>query len=200
MYRVLYSTMYVLVLAPFSFCLSIFRKSQGIGCAGRSRMGNPITFARAVLMVRGSAGVELAVQFYNKALGLNVIRRTEDWAELSCGGNFRFSVKSVDGNEANLCTGYSPILSFTVSDMDSRIANCIQMVRLFFCIEDTSQPPLSLNLCFNFFLCTTPVFFVGFSFLCNSSSYTLGCTFGWTYTISSPWKGRQKNSSTTPHK
>jgi len=69
-----------------------------------------------------------AVDFYHKALGFDVLRRTEDWAELSCGGNFRFSVKSVEGNEAHLCSGYSPILSFTVSDMDTRIANCIQMV------------------------------------------------------------------------
>ncbi len=74
----------------------------------------------------------ISVEFYHKALGFDVLRRAEDWAELSCGGNFRFSIKSVDGNEAHLCTGYSPILSFTVSDMDSRIANCIQMVRLFF--------------------------------------------------------------------
>ena len=85
-----------------------------------------------------------AVEFYHQALGLNVARMTDEWAELTCGvgsssstvgggsvagETFRLGVRAVD-SEAQLSTGYSPFLSFNVEDMDSTVARCVQMVRL----------------------------------------------------------------------
>ena len=97
-------------------------------------------------MVRGAEGVASAVNFYTNALSLNVVRHTDEWAELTCdmtgyGGDnssiasspqnnqtqqFRLSIKSV-ASEAQLSQGYSPMLSFDVDDMDSVIAKCAQM-------------------------------------------------------------------------
>ena len=106
-------------------------------------------------MVRGAEGVANAVNFYTNALSLNVIRHTDDWAELTCNVAspnsssssssssstntiplpeqsqlqdqlFRLSIKAVE-NEAQLCHGYSPVLTFDVDDMDSTIAKCAQM-------------------------------------------------------------------------
>ena len=105
-----------------------------------------IRFSRAVLTVRGSEGVASAVNFYTNALSLNVIRHTDDFAELTCGvvnntnnqssqqqsinnppsSEFRISIKAV-GSEAQLSHGYSPILSFDVDDLDTVIAKCAQM-------------------------------------------------------------------------
>lgn len=86
-------------------------------------------------MVRGSTGVATAVNFYQNALGLAVIRHTDEWAELTCpmGSTalkspvqFHLSIQAVD-SEAQLGVGYSPFLSFDVNDMDSTIARCVQM-------------------------------------------------------------------------
>eukprot|EP00553_Chaetoceros_curvisetus_P009445 CAMPEP_0204625486 /NCGR_PEP_ID=MMETSP0717-20131115/11241_1 /ASSEMBLY_ACC=CAM_ASM_000666 /TAXON_ID=230516 /ORGANISM="Chaetoceros curvisetus" /LENGTH=141 /DNA_ID=CAMNT_0051641195 /DNA_START=35 /DNA_END=460 /DNA_ORIENTATION=- len=98
-----------------------------------------IRFGRAVLMVRGAEGVAQAVNFYQNGLGMNVLRHTDDWAELACGvsgsgstmpqspqASFRLSIKAV-ASEAQLSVGYSPFLSFDVDDMDSTVARCAQM-------------------------------------------------------------------------
>ncbi len=104
-----------------------------------------IRFSRAVLTVRGAEGVANAVNFYTNALSLNVIRHTDEFAELTCGvvannlvvdteqqpqtpvtSEFRLSIKAV-GSEAQLSHGYSPMLSFDVDDLDSTIAKCCQM-------------------------------------------------------------------------
>ena len=98
-------------------------------------------------MVRGAEGVAQSVHFYQNALGMHVLRHTDDWAELSCAvstptptptsgstttenptttANFRLSIKSVE-SEAQLSTGYSPFLSFDVDDMDGTVARCAQM-------------------------------------------------------------------------
>lgn len=70
------------------------------------------------------------MDFYQNGLGLSVIRNTEGWAELACPiqqtDSFRLNIKAVE-SEAQLGTGYSPFLSFEVSDMDSTIARCAQM-------------------------------------------------------------------------
>ena len=96
--------------------------------------------SRIVLMVRGAEGIVSAVNFYHKAIGLQVYRVTDTWAELStCTNNHtNLTNHESDGiilnlqavtntNEAQLCIGYSPWLTFTVSQMDDRIATCIQM-------------------------------------------------------------------------
>lgn len=98
-------------------------------------------------MARGSAGVANAVNFYHNALGMTVIRVTDEWAELACtvsgaggrqvvssksGGsspaitNFRLSIKAVE-SEGQLSVGYTPFLSFDVDDMDGVVARCAQM-------------------------------------------------------------------------
>ena len=92
-----------------------------------------VSFGRALLMVRGSNGVATAVNFYQNALGLAVVRHTDEWAELTCPVSpaspsikFHLSIQSVE-SEAQLGVGYSPFLSFDVDDMDSAIARCVQM-------------------------------------------------------------------------
>lgn len=98
-----------------------------------------IRFGRALLMVRGAEGVAQSVNFYQNALGMQVVRHTDDWAELACpvasnatsgisadSSNFRLSIKAVE-SEAQLSVGYSPFLSFDVDDMDSIIARCAQL-------------------------------------------------------------------------
>lgn len=92
-----------------------------------------VRFGRVLILTRGPEGVSRAVEFYGKGLGINLLRATDDWAELACdatrdkvGGSFRLTIKSVE-TEAQLCKGYSPILSFDVDDMDSVITRCVQM-------------------------------------------------------------------------
>jgi len=103
-----------------------------------------VRFGRALLMVRGAEAVAQSVNFYQNALGMHVVRHTDDWAELSCpvatsadssssasftapvSANFRLSIKAVE-SEAQLSVGYSPFLSFDVDDMDGTVARCAQM-------------------------------------------------------------------------
>jgi catechol 2,3-dioxygenase-like lactoylglutathione lyase family enzyme len=89
-------------------------------------MASPARFARAIMMVRGADGVHKAVEFYNKALGFQVVRHTDEWAELTCGRGVCLHVQAVT-NEAQLSVGYSPLLSFDVDDMDTAISTCAQM-------------------------------------------------------------------------
>mmetsp|Transcript_6157 Transcript_6157/g.13534 ORF Transcript_6157/g.13534 Transcript_6157/m.13534 type:complete len:151 (+) Transcript_6157:223-675(+) len=105
-----------------------------------------VRFGRVVLMARGAEGVANSVNFYQNALGLTVVRHTDDWAELACGiggrddqpssssssipqqasGAFRLTIRSVE-SEAQLSAGYAPILTFDVDDMDMTVARCAQM-------------------------------------------------------------------------
>ena len=96
-----------------------------------------IRFSRAMIMVRGAEGVAQSVNFYQNALGMSVVRHTDDWAELACGvagsdlmapssAHFRLNIKAV-GSEAQLSVGYSPFLSYEVDDMDGTVARCAQM-------------------------------------------------------------------------
>lgn len=85
-----------------------------------------VRFSRAVLMVRGSEGVASAADFYQNAVGLQLTRHTDEWAELLCGNGFVLNLQAVT-NEAQLSVGYSPILSFEVDNMDEMIVKCTQM-------------------------------------------------------------------------
>jgi predicted enzyme related to lactoylglutathione lyase len=102
-------------------------------------MVSSVHLSRIVLMVRGSEGVASAVNFYHKAIGLQVLRVTDEWAELAttttAAGNSSSSngtaavvltVQSVVANEAQLSTAYSPWLTFTVEKMDETVAACVQ--------------------------------------------------------------------------
>ena len=81
--------------------------------------------SRIVLMVRGSEGVALATNFYHQALGLAVRRVTDEWAELTLHSDVTLHVQSTYA-EGQLSTGYSPVLTFEVADMDQTIAACAQ--------------------------------------------------------------------------
>lgn len=100
-----------------------------------------VRFGRALLMVRGSNGVATAVDFYEKGLGMTIIRHTDNWAELVCPvvgsshpsimetsmeTNFHLSIQASE-SEASLAVGYSPFLNFDVDDMDSTVARCVKM-------------------------------------------------------------------------
>ncbi|KAL7577577.1 hypothetical protein ACA910_015105 [Epithemia clementina (nom. ined.)] len=80
--------------------------------------------ARIVIMVRGSDGLSRATEFYSKALGLTLMRGTEEWTELT-DGNIRLHL-SATYSESQLATGNSPMLTFNVENMDQRIAACVQ--------------------------------------------------------------------------
>jgi predicted enzyme related to lactoylglutathione lyase len=82
--------------------------------------------SRVVLMVRGAEGVAKAVNFYHAAVGLQVLRVTDDWAELTAGANgLTLTLQAVD-TEPQLSTGYSPVLTFEIDNMDETIAACAQ--------------------------------------------------------------------------
>ena len=107
-----------------------------------SPLATKVRFGRALLMVRGSNGVAAAVNFYQNGLGLNILRHTDEWAELSCpvgtsaiqssqpqmndASNFNLTIQACE-SEAQLGAGYSPFLNFDVDDMDSTVARCVQM-------------------------------------------------------------------------
>jgi catechol 2,3-dioxygenase-like lactoylglutathione lyase family enzyme len=95
--------------------------------------------ARVVLMVRKGEGLAKATEFYHSGLGLQVLRATEDWAELRSsnsgnnnnndnndGGGVAISLQAVN-TEAQVSTGYSPLLHFQVDDMDAIVAKCVQL-------------------------------------------------------------------------
>ncbi|KAL7436984.1 hypothetical protein ACHAXM_005406 [Skeletonema potamos] len=104
-----------------------------------------VRFSRALLMVRGSNGVAAAVNFYQNGLGMNIVRHTDEWAELQCPvgqpssslgnttssaqpqtKNFNLTIQACE-SEALLGVGYSPFLNFDVDDMDMTVARCVQM-------------------------------------------------------------------------
>ena len=92
-----------------------------------------VRMGRIVLMCRGFEALAKAADFYHQGLGFAIIRITDDWAELRCGtktsGNDQDS-SSINlqavSSEAQLSTGYSPILSFEVDDMNTVVSRCAQ--------------------------------------------------------------------------
>jgi catechol-2,3-dioxygenase len=82
--------------------------------------------SRVVMMVRGAEGVASAVNFYHHAVGLHVVRVTDNWAELQAGESVTLNLQAVNSNESQLSTGYSPWLTFEVNSMDQIVAACVQ--------------------------------------------------------------------------
>ena len=77
-------------------------------------------------MVRGSEGIASAVEFYHKGVGLDVIRVTDEWAELSTGvAGVTLNLQATN-TEAHLSVGYSPWITFQVTKMQERISACAQ--------------------------------------------------------------------------
>lgn len=81
--------------------------------------------SRVVLMVRQGETLAKATEFYHSGLGLKVIRATDDFTELQT-DNLAVTLKGVT-SESKVSTGYSPLLTFEVKDMDSIIATCCQL-------------------------------------------------------------------------
>lgn len=84
---------------------------------------------RVVMMIRPSQPLAEVADFYHSALGLPLCRLTDDWAELSLGGpdSTHPSLQLLRASsEAQASTGYSPILTLQVSNMDEQIAKCAQ--------------------------------------------------------------------------
>ena len=92
--------------------------------------------SRIVLLIRHGT-VQSSVNFYHHALGLPIIRVTDEWAELSTTtSNYHeqnmnesvvLSLQAVSiGQESQLCVGYTPWITFTVSNLDTMITSCIQ--------------------------------------------------------------------------
>jgi predicted enzyme related to lactoylglutathione lyase len=84
--------------------------------------------SRLVLMVRGSEGLTKSVEFYEKAVGLHLLRVTDDWAELSTGNSnaVTLTLQKIDGSEPQLSTGYSPWICFDVADVNATVQACVQ--------------------------------------------------------------------------
>jgi catechol 2,3-dioxygenase-like lactoylglutathione lyase family enzyme len=97
-----------------------------------------LRFARTVLMVRGAEGVSRGVDFYHNMLGLGVVHHTDEFAELTCNKAFSINLLAVE-SEAQLCTAYSPSLTFEVDQLDVIIPKCIQMGAHLFGWRDTSS-------------------------------------------------------------
>ena len=88
--------------------------------AGGVRLG------RIVMMVRGTEGIQRAVDFYHGAIGLEVVRMTDEMAELRTMDFVSISLQAVY-SEAQLSTGYSPVLSFEVDSINTMVAKCVQL-------------------------------------------------------------------------
>jgi predicted enzyme related to lactoylglutathione lyase len=87
--------------------------------------------SRIVLMVRPGDGLAKALEFYTSGLGLYAARVTDEWAELRTTTAVAVTHASiclqVVTSEAQVTTGYSPLLQFQVTDMDQTIARCVQL-------------------------------------------------------------------------
>lgn len=81
--------------------------------------------SRLVLLVRGTEGVSSAVYFYHKAVGLSIVRATDEWAELTAGPGVTLHIKAAH-TEQQLSVGYSPWITFEVDNMDQTVAACAQ--------------------------------------------------------------------------
>lgn len=92
-------------------------------------------------MVRQGEGLAKATEFYHRGLGLAVLRATDEWTELvetsdnndndndnaqAAASRLSISLQAVS-SEAQVTTGYSPLLQFETTDMDMTIARCVQM-------------------------------------------------------------------------
>mmetsp|Transcript_4065 Transcript_4065/g.8495 ORF Transcript_4065/g.8495 Transcript_4065/m.8495 type:complete len:134 (+) Transcript_4065:26-427(+) len=87
-----------------------------------------VRFGRALLMVRGIPIPQSSINFYASGIGLRLHCKTEEWADLyTTDGNFRLTLRAVDSSESHLSTGYSPLLSFDIENMDSTISRCVQL-------------------------------------------------------------------------
>lgn len=85
-------------------------------------------------MVRSGQGLANALEFYSTGLGLQVVRATDEWADMrttpapgsTSQQSLSICLRAVT-SEAQVTTGYSPLLQFQVENMDDVIAKCVQL-------------------------------------------------------------------------
>ncbi len=86
-------------------------------------------------MVRSGQGLANALEFYSSGLGLQVVRATDEWADLRTTPpnnpaqqhqSLSICLRAVT-SEAQVTTGYSPLLQFQVDNMDEVVAKCVQL-------------------------------------------------------------------------
>ena len=86
-------------------------------------------------MVRSGQGLANALEFYSSGLGLQVVRATDEWADLRTTPptnpaqqhhSLSICLRAVT-SEAQVTTGYSPLLQFQVENMDEVVAKCVQL-------------------------------------------------------------------------
>ena len=98
--------------------------------------------SRVVLMVRSGQGLANALEFYSSGLGLQVVRATDEWADLRTTTtppppsenqqqqqqqqSLSICLRAVT-SESQVTTGYSPLLQFQVENMDEVVARCVQL-------------------------------------------------------------------------
>ncbi|GAB0489398.1 hypothetical protein MMPV_000617 [Pyropia vietnamensis] len=76
-----------------------------------------VRLQRVLLLMRD---VSAGVRFYRDGLGLKLRTETATYASLDAGGGVDVHLK-LASSESQVCTGYSPLLSFTVDDMDTAV-------------------------------------------------------------------------------
>lgn len=88
---------------------------------------------RVVMMIRPSQSIAEVADFYHSSLGLPIRRLTDDWAELSLENNSNTGCDTSTtiqllraSSEAQASTGYSPILTLQVGNLDELIAQSCQ--------------------------------------------------------------------------
>ena len=89
--------------------------------------------SRVVLMVRSGQGLANALEFYSTGLGLQVVRATDEWADLRTTPpasnpqqSLSICLRAVT-SESQVTTGYSPLLQSQVENMDEVVAKCVQL-------------------------------------------------------------------------
>ena len=82
-----------------------------------------VRLANVLLLQRD---VQKAITFYSKGLGLKLASESPKYAELTCSSGNMIALKQVEG-EALCSTGYSPMLSFNVEDLQGTITRLITM-------------------------------------------------------------------------
>lgn len=86
--------------------------------------------SRVIFTVRGTDGLSSAVQFYHEAIGLSVLRVTDDWAELVSNDNnqsLKLCLQAVQNSESLLSTGYSPMITFEINNLPETVSRCLQL-------------------------------------------------------------------------
>ncbi|GHP02677.1 hypothetical protein PPROV_000143200 [Pycnococcus provasolii] len=69
--------------------------------------------------------VPKSAEFYRGGLGLTVTSLTETWAEIQVPGGTKLVLKQTDA-EAMASTGYSPLITLDVDDLDDVVPNALQ--------------------------------------------------------------------------